>query len=140
VLGVQYNTTAGRPFPLPFINYYREFQPDWSFTIGAPKANIKWQFHERHDIQLYARLDGFFSNIQNNRVVPGADNADSVSFTTLMTGPGYHWEFIDHFQFFIYAGYTLINDIRLRSEDNEDVFTLNEDNTLYLRAGLKIKI
>lgn len=139
VLGIQYNTTAGRPFPLPYVNYYREFRPKWSYTIGAPKANIKWQFHEKHDIQLYARLDGFYSNIQNNRSVAG-NLADNVSFTTLMVGPGYHWEIIDHVQFYTYAGYTLFNDIRLRDEDGDDVRTLNEDNTLYLRGGIKVKI
>ena len=60
--------------------------------------------------------------------------------TTLLSGLGYEWEFIDHFVFYIYAGHTLINDIRIRDGKGDDVFTLNDVNTFYGRSGVKLKI
>jgi hypothetical protein len=34
ILGLHYSTTSGFPFPLPVVNYYREFHPNWSYTLG----------------------------------------------------------------------------------------------------------
>ncbi|WP_438963181.1 DUF6268 family outer membrane beta-barrel protein, partial [Nonlabens sp.] len=139
VLGVQYNTTAGRPFPLPYLNNYREFAPQWSFALGAPKMNLVYRFNDKNRVQLYARLDGFYANIQNN---VGTSNgaADSVSMTTAMLGPGYQYNFTKHISAYVYAGYTIFNDIRLRDASGDDVKNVNNSNTFYSRAGLKFKI
>ncbi len=139
VVGVQYSTTAGRPFPLPYLNYYREINDQLSFTLGAPKMNLKYSFNEKHEAQLYARLDGFYANIQND--VPTANGlAEDVSMTIAMYGPGYQYNFTKHISAYVYAGFTFINDIRLRNDAGDDVFTINDTNTFYSRAGLKFKI
>jgi hypothetical protein len=140
VVGVQYNTTAGRPFPLPYLNYYRELNDKWSFTLGAPKMNLKYTFNEKHNAQLYARLDGFYANIQNN--IPTTDGriADNASMTVAMFGPGYAYNFTKHISFYVYTGFTFVNDIRLRDVGGDDVKTINDTNTLYSRAGIKFKI
>lgn len=139
VIGVQYNTTAGRPFPLPYVNYYRELNKDWSFTLGAPKMNLKYRFNDKNSVQLYARLDGFFANIQNDEATTRGV-AEDVSMTVAMFGPGYQYNFTKHISAYLYAGYTFINDIRLRDDNADDVVTLNETNTFYSRIGLKFKI
>ncbi|WP_438969361.1 DUF6268 family outer membrane beta-barrel protein [Nonlabens sp.] len=139
VVGVQYNTTAGRPFPLPYINYYREINEDWSFTLGAPKMNLKYRFSDKNSVQLYARLDGFFANIQNDEPTTRGV-AEDVSMTVAMFGPGYQYNFTKHISAYVYAGYTFINDIRLRDDNADDVVTLNDTNTFYSRIGLKFKI
>ncbi|RDK84765.1 DUF6268 family outer membrane beta-barrel protein [Marinirhabdus gelatinilytica] len=141
ILGLNYSTTAGRPFPLPFVNYYREFAPKWTYTAGVPKSNIKYEFVKNMKLQGFITLDGFFSNIQENEPVDNTQTiAENVSMTTLLSGLGYEWEFIDHFVFYVYAGHTLINDIRLRDSNGDDVFTINDTNTFYSRGGLKVKI
>jgi len=144
VVGLNYSTTAGRPFPLPFINYYREFRPRWSFGLGVPKSNIKWEFVDNHELQGFVTLDGFFANIQNNVSVNTPDGtqdiAENVSMTTLLSGLGYSWEFIDHFEFYLYVGHTIINDIRLEDNSNNEVFTINDRNNFYGRTGIKVKI
>ncbi|GAK97461.1 hypothetical protein JCM19294_1507 [Nonlabens tegetincola] len=139
VLGVQYSTTVGRPFPLPYVNYYREFATDWSYSIGAPKMNLRYRFNDQHSVQLYARLDGFYANIQNDvNTINGV--ADNISMTTAMMGPGYTYNLTKHISFYVYAGYTIFNDIRLRDADGEDVRTINSSNTFYSRAGIKFQI
>ncbi len=139
VVGVQYSTTVGRPFPLPYLNYYREFKEDWSFTVGAPKMNLRYRFDEKNSVQLYARLDGFYANIQEDVETTGGI-ADNVSMTIAMLGPGYQYNFTKHISVYVYAGYTVLNEIRLRNPDGDDVKIVNDVNTFYSRAGIKFKI
>ncbi|WP_263649803.1 DUF6268 family outer membrane beta-barrel protein [Rasiella rasia] len=141
VLGLNYSTTAGRPFPLPFINYYREFAPKWSFGLGVPKSNIKFEFVKDMKLQGFVTLDGFFANIQENVPIQGTNLVgENISMTTLLSGIGYEWEFMDHLVFYIYGGHTIINDIRLRDSKGNDVYTINDQNNFYGRTGIKLKV
>ncbi|MGB3590048.1 MAG: DUF6268 family outer membrane beta-barrel protein [Nonlabens sp.] len=140
VVGVQYNTTAGRPFPLPYLNYYREINDKLSYTVGVPKMNLRYRFNDKHSIQGYARLDGFFANIQNDTKVIDGRIAEDVSMTIAMIGPGYQYNFTRHISAYVYAGYTFLNEIRLRDANAEDVRIVNDKNTFYSRVGLKFKI
>ncbi|MDC7999310.1 DUF6268 family outer membrane beta-barrel protein [Gilvibacter sediminis] len=144
VIGLQYSTNQGRPLPLPIINYYRQFHPSWSYSLGTPKTNIKHMFNAKNSIQAYVSLDGFFSNLQNNRVVTNPDGstsiADNISMTQVLGGLGYEYNFAKNFYFYLYAAYTLYNELRLRDENRNNVFNLNENNTGYFRTGVKFKI
>ena len=142
ILGLNYSTTTGFPFPLPIVNYYKRFHPDWSYSIGTPKSNLKHYFNYKHAIQTFVTLDGFFANIQENFRVEGPGNgiAESISMTILLSGIGYEYNFTDHISFYTYAGYTLMNDIRLRDKDLDDLYTINKSNTFYARGGLKFSI
>jgi hypothetical protein len=140
VVGVQYSTRIGRPFPLPYINYYREFTPKWSYSVGAPKMNLKYRFNEKNNVQLYASLDGFYANIQNDIMTDSAGVGDNISLTTVVSGAGYEYAITKYLKLYAYAGYTLLNDIRLRDEDGEDTKTINDSNTFYSRAGIKISL
>ncbi|MGB0788427.1 MAG: hypothetical protein ACPGQR_02710, partial [Marinirhabdus sp.] len=84
ILGISYSTIAGRPFPLPLINYNKRFHPNWSFTIGAPKTNIKYYVTEKSIFQAFVTLDGFYANIQNDIPIPNQNPADTISFTTVL--------------------------------------------------------
>ena len=50
ILGLRYSTTAGRPFPLPFVNYYKKFHPSWSYGLGVPKTNLKYYINNKNII------------------------------------------------------------------------------------------
>ena len=145
ILGLQYSTTTGFPFPLPIINYYRKWDENWSFAIGTPKSNLKYYINDKHELQAFVTLDGFFANIQDNfdvtPVDPDNDNrAESISMTIILSGIGYEYSFTDHIKFYIYGGHTLRNDIRLRDSNLDDVSNINETNTFYGRSGLKFTI
>jgi len=145
ILGLRYSTTAGFPFPLPIVNYYKRWNEKWSFMIGPPKSNLKYYFNDKHQLQLFTTLDGFFSNVQNNfDITPGtSDNdavAESMSMTILLSGLEYEFSLTDRLKFYLYAGHTLINNIRFRDGDRDDVYTINDTNTFYARSGLKFTI
>ena len=145
IMGLEYSTTTGIPFPLPVVNYYKRFDPKWSYSLGVPKTNLKYYFNDKNSMQGFITLDGFFANVQNNfDISPNnpASNAlaESVSMTILLSGLGYEYNFTEHFSFYIYGGHTIINDIRLRDENLDKVYTINDTNSFYGRAGLKFNI
>ncbi|TPN84469.1 DUF6268 family outer membrane beta-barrel protein [Aquimarina algicola] len=145
ILGLRYSTTAGRPFPLPFVNYYRRFHTNWSFVLGVPKTNIKYYLSKKSIFQSFVTLDGFFANIQNNRTFTSPDTqqsrtANNISMTIALAGLGYEYYITENLVFYIYSGFTIINDIRLRNDNQEDILTVNDQNSLYIRGGIKLKI
>ncbi|WP_010521493.1 DUF6268 family outer membrane beta-barrel protein [Aquimarina agarivorans] len=145
VIGLQYSTKAGIPIPLPFINYYKQFAPKWSYGLGVPKSNIKYYLNDKNVFQAFATLDGFFANIQKDRVIPNSNGTNtattaSISMTVALGGLGFEHLFTDHLVLYAYTGFTFLNDIRLRDNNQDDVFTINDTNTFYIRGGLKFKL
>lgn len=145
ILGLQYSTTTGFPFPLPIVNYYRRWDEKWSFMVGTPKSNLKYYFNDKHSLEAFVTLDGFFANVQRNfDATPSGsvtdELAESISMTVLLSGLEYQYKITEHLRFYIYTGHTLLNDIRLRDADKNDIYTINKTNTYYARSGLKFSI
>lgn len=145
ILGLAYSTTSGIPFPLPVINYYKRFSSDWSYSLGIPKTNLKYYINDKNSLQAFATLDGFFANIQRNFDVnpmntSQEDIADNISMTIVLAGLGYEYNFTKHLSFYLYTGHTLLNNIRLRDENLDKVYIINETNSFYGRGGLKFSI
>lgn len=143
ILGLQYNITSGRPFPLPIINYNVRASENWSYTLGVPKTNIKYYFNEKNIVQAFVTLDGFYAHVQDNPKILSSSNvvnADSISMTVVLGGLGYEHYFTDNLLFYFYGGYTILNNIRLEDENRDEVFNINDTNSFYMRGGLKFKI
>ncbi|GAA0871284.1 hypothetical protein GCM10009117_04300 [Gangjinia marincola] len=140
ILGLRYSTAAGRPFPLPVVNFNKEVNDKWAYTLGAPKTAIKYTINKKNTLQAFITLDGFFANLQNDLQLDDGQVADSMSMTIFWGGVGYEYYFTKNLLFFAYAGHTFINDIRLRDENTEDIYTINQVNTAYVRGGFKFKL
>lgn len=144
IVGLNYSTNAGRPYPLPILNYYKKFHPNWSYSLGSPKTNIKHSLNDKSAIQAFITLDGFYSNIQNNRDVFDEDgatrSASNISMTSVLGGVGYEYEFTKHLLYYGYFGHTFYHQIRLRDTDRNTLYRLNEENTFYIRTGIKFKL
>lgn len=140
IFGLDYSTTPGRNFPLPLINYYREFHPNWTYTLGVPKTNIRHYLNDDHKdaIQGFVTLDNFFANIQSNMSIDGR-TAENISMTIILGGLGYEHFFTKHLLYYAYATHSIRNDFRLRNNNRDDIYTINSDNTFYFRTGVKFK-
>ena len=140
IFGLDYSSTPGRNFPLPLINYYREFHPNWTYTLGVPKTNIRHYLNDDHKdaVQAFVTLDNFFANIQNNMTING-QTAENISMTIILGGLGYEHFFTKHLLYYAYATHSISNDFRLRNNDRDDIYTINSDNTFYFRTGVKFK-
>ena len=139
VLGLTYNATTGVPFPLPFVNYYRRVNENWSFSAGIPKSNLKYYFNEKSIVQTFVTLDGYFANIQRSVIINGKE-VDNVSLSVAVGGLGYEYCFTKHLVAYTYAGYTFRLNNVLRDENRDEVFKLDDINAFYLRTGIKFKI
>lgn len=143
ILGLTYNTNAGTPFPLPFINYFKQVSPRVSYGLGVPKSNIKYALTAKHTLQAFATLDGFYANIQKDVSITRnevEEKATELSMLVALSGFGYEYKFSQRFIFYAYSGYTILNDIRLRDKNAKDVYTINDKNSFYFRFGLKLKL
>ncbi|MEH6406210.1 MAG: DUF6268 family outer membrane beta-barrel protein [Leeuwenhoekiella sp.] len=140
ILGLNYSTTPGRNYPLPLINYYREFHPNWTYTLGVPKTNVRHYLNDNHKdaLQAFVSLDNFFSNIQQNMII---DNkvAENISMTIVIGGLGYEHFFTKHLLYYAYATHSVYNDFRVRDNDRNTIYTINDENSFYFRTGVKFK-
>lgn len=139
VLGLTYNTTAGLPYPLPFVSYYRKINDTWSFNLGVPKSNLKYTFNKHSIVQAFTSLDGYFTNIQKPMLVNGRE-VNNISLSVAVGGLGYEYCFTKHIIAYTYVGYTFRLKNVLRNANRDEVFKLDELNAFYLRTGLKFKI
>lgn len=145
ILGLQYSTTSGLPLPLPIVNYYKRFHPDWSYALGVPKTNINYYLNNNSNLQAFVTLDGFFANVQNNFYTMPASTvnqrlAENISMTIVLAGIGYEYNFTNYLSLYIYTGHTVVNDIRFRDNKFNKVYTINDTNSFYGRTGLKFSI
>ncbi len=140
VLGLTYNSATGLPIPLPLINYYKRFHPNWSYTLGVPRMNFKYHANEKHTLQTVLLLDGYFVNAQNDIVLPDNDLGSAISLSVLVGGVGYQYNITKSMSFYGLAGYTISQRGLLRDDKRNNVFILNEEGSLYFKAGFKIAI
>ncbi|WP_235010984.1 DUF6268 family outer membrane beta-barrel protein [Aquimarina sp. AU119] len=144
ILGLRYATPASINFPLPIINYFKRFNPSWSYSLGTPKTSIKYFFNEKNTLQAFIGLDRFYGNLQNNRAFVDQNGetkvAENASMLNIIGALGYQYYFTEHLLFYAYGGYTLSNEIRLRDGNQENVLKINDQNTFYFRSGIKLKI
>lgn len=145
IVGLTYSNTPGRWYPLPIVNYYREFQPNWTFTLGVPKTNVRHYLNDSHKdaIQAFVTLDNIYANVQQNFLVNGLvendTDAESIQMTIGLVGLGYEHFFTDHLLFYGYAAHSFYNDFRLEDGDGKKVYKINTENSPYFRAGIKFK-
>ena len=138
IFGFDYTSTPYRIYPLPILNYYREFHPNWTYTLGVPKTNLRYKIDKKNHVQAFVTLDNFFVNIQGNKMVNGK-LAENISQTLVLGGLGYEHYFTEHLLYYGYAGYSISNDYRLRNNDGDNIYTIDDKSTFYFRTGIKFK-
>lgn len=147
IIGLTYSNVPGRWYPLPLINYYKEFHKNWTYTIGVPKTNVRYYLNNNHKdaIQAFATLDNIYANIQQNFIPnsssdnPDEKQAESIQQTIGLLGLGYEHFFTEHLVFYAYAAHSVYNDFRLEDGDGKKIYKINTENSPYFRAGLKFK-
>ncbi len=138
VLGLTYNSTTGLPVPLPLISYYRKFHPDWSFSLGVPRTDLKHYLGGKHVLELAVFLDGYFINLQNDIPMADGQMASRISLTSLLGTFGYNYRISQRMTFFAMVGQSLLQEGKLRNLERGEVFLLNDESNFYIRTGFKI--
>lgn len=138
VLGIAYNSAVALRVPLPVVYFEKRFNPSWSYIIGVPKTGMKYHFKEKHIIQTEFILDGYFVNLQNSTALPDATFASSISSSAAVVTLGYSYNITKEMSFYGFFGHTIFQLGVLRDEERNDIFTLNDDSSFYMRAGFRI--
>ncbi len=138
VLGIAYNSTVALRVPLPIVYYERRFHENWTYVVGVPKTAIKYHFNEKHQLQSEFILDGYYVNLQNSIILPGGGAAASISSSASMGTFGYQYAIRKSAFLYIYGGHTIFQKGVLRNSDRDDIFTLNDGPSFYMRAGFRI--
>lgn len=140
VLGLSYNSTTGLPVPLPLVSYYRRFHEKWSFTLGIPRSNFKYHIAKKHTLETTLLLDGYFINVQNDILLPDGGLGSKISLSALVAAIGYQYNISKRTSLYMLAGRSIEQEGKLRNDNREDVFLLNDEANFYLRTGIKIGI
>jgi len=140
VLGLTYNSTTGLPVPLPLINYYRRFHPNWAFTLGIPRSDLKYYVAKKHVFEMALFLDGYFINLQNSILLEDGQVASKISLTSLLGTIGYQYNISNRMALFAMVGKSLVQEGKLRNDEQGNVFLLNNESNFYIRTGFKIGI
>ena len=138
ILGFDYSSTPFRNYPLLILNYYRELSPNWTYTVGVPKMNLRYKINKTNHVQSFVTLDNFFANLQGNKMVNGKV-AENISQTIVIGGLGYEYYFTEHLLYYGYAGYSILNEYRLRNNDGDDIYIIDDKSSLYFKTGIKFK-
>jgi len=138
VLGIAYNSTVALRVPLPIVYYERRFHENWTYVVGVPKTAIKYHFNEKHQLQSEFILDGYYVNLQNSIILPGGGAAASISSSASMGTLGYQYAIRKSAFLYVYGGHTIFQKGVLRNSDRDDIFTLNDGPSFYMRAGFRI--
>ncbi|GAB5475280.1 MAG: hypothetical protein Mars2KO_33790 [Maribacter sp.] len=141
VFGLSYNSATGLPFPLPLLNYNKRFHPNWSYSVGVPRWDIKYHSdNKKHVTQAALFLDGYFVNIQNDVLLPNDVVGTSISLSALVSAVGYQYKFTKEISVYGLVGYSLVQEGLIRDGNRNRAFILNNQGNIYLRTGFKIGI
>ena len=140
ILGLTYNSTTGLPVPLPLLSYYRKFHPDWSFSVGVPRSDLKYYLGKKHVLEMALFLDGYFVNLQNHIPMSDGQSASRISMTSLIGTLGYQYRVSEKMTLFVMGGKTFYQEGKLRNDERGEVFLLNDKANFYIRTGFKIGI
>lgn len=138
VLGIAYNSTVALRVPLPIVYFEKRFHPNWTYVVGVPKTGMKYHLDKKQIIQTEFILDGYFVNLQNDTALPDAGFASSISSSAALVTLGYSYNITKVMSVYGFVGHTLFQAGVLRDEDRNDIFTLNDDSSFYLRTGFRI--
>ena len=140
IFGIRISGSGGFPV-LPFISYYRKFHPKWSYNVGVPKTQLQYHLTERHRLKLVARIDGFRSSLQNSvETEPDGERAEIIRQQLILGGLRYEYNFTDHLEFYLNGSYIINNSLELRDRSTNTLFEFQEDNSFYIKTGIRFKI
>ena len=140
ILGVSVSGNGGFPI-LPFISYFRKFHPKWSYNLGVPKTQLQYYISERSRLKLVARIDGFSTNLQNDLPIsPGVEPAERLRQRLILGGLRYEFKLTDHLEVYFNGSYVIDNSIELRDDSRDTLFDFEEDNSFYIKTGIRFKI
>jgi hypothetical protein len=138
--GAEYDAQNGLNFPIPVIAYTKRLSDKWAYKIGFPDSRAKWTLNNNHNIEAFTTLDGLVGNINDDVEIYKVDYTGTMNNTYFVGGIGYNLRFLKNFLFESKVGYTMVNNLKVQSYDNDEIYDFNLQNSLYINFGLKYNL
>jgi len=139
IIGAAFSGNGGIPFPIPFISFYKKFHPKWSYNLGAPISNFQYHASEKFRLKLFATLDGFNSNLQNDQLVSSGEVANRIRLNMVLLGSRFEYKLSDHVESFLTVTRSINPSIQLR-QGRERIISLSTADVMHYRLGVRFKI
>ena len=108
--------------------------------MGIPRSNFKYHASSKHTFETTLLLDGYFINVQNDILLPDNQIGSKISLSALVGALGYQYNISKRMALFALFGRSFEQEGKLRDNQRQDVFLLNDEWNLYIRTGFKIGI
>ena len=130
----------GKEFHFRNIGHY---QKNNKLNVGLVKRRCNEHLIDKKEIANFLRLNkkGYKNNFEvNDTSTTDKKTAENISMTVGLTGIGYEHFFTKHFLLYVYGAHSVYTDFRLRDGNGNNVYTINDENSFYVRTGLKFKL
>lgn len=140
MFGLGYTRLTGKPQVIPIIRYYKELNSKLSYAIGFPVSFLQYKINNEHEINLSARVNGFYSNLSNSISVQNNNIASGVSFRTGLIGLEYNYKMDKVWSVFFKTEYSFYNNYELVDGNGGQVYDYNMSSAPYFSSGVKLNI
>ncbi len=138
--GVEYDAQYGLNFPIPVIAYTKRLNDKWAYKVGFPDSRAKWTFSDNHNFEAFTTLKGLVGNINDDVEIYKVDYTGTLNSTYFVGGLGYNLRFLKNFLLESKVGFSAVNNLKVQSYDNDEIYDFDMKNSLYLNFGLKYNL
>ncbi len=138
--GVEYDAQYGLNFPIPVIAYTKRLNDKWAYKVGFPDSRAKWTFSDNHNFEAFTTLKGLVGNINDDVEIYKVDYTGTLNSTYFIGGLGYNLRFLKNFLLESKVGFSAVNNLKVQSYDNDEIYDFDMKNSLYLNFGLKYNL
>ena len=85
-------------------------------------------------------MDGFSANLQRGVLIEEGVIAERFRTRLIVGGLRYEYKLTDHLEFYFNGSYIIDNSSELRDNNQNTLFTIDEDSRFYVKTGIRFKI
>ncbi|MCK0161328.1 DUF6268 family outer membrane beta-barrel protein [Allomuricauda sp. F6463D] len=140
-IGAIYDHQYGLDTPIPWVTYSKQLTEKFGYQIGFPEMYANYNLGLCHQFSAFAKLDGFMGSFNDEMEVKVSDFDDTgiLRQTSVVSGLGYSFNFLDNFSLNIDAGFSLYNNMTVEDYDGNEIYDFDYNNGFYGTIGIKYR-
>lgn len=140
-IGAIYDHQYGLDTPIPWVTYSKQVTEKFGYQIGFPEMYAKYNLGLSHQFRAFAKLDGFMGSFNDEMEVKVSDFEETgiLRQTSVVSGLGYSFNFLDNFSLHIDAGFSLYNNMTVEDYNGNEIYDFDYNNGFYGTIGIKYR-
>ena len=141
-VGLGYGILRKRPLLYPFFSYAQSLSKKITLELGYPHSTLHYRINERHYLMSTGSFNGEYTNIHlpsntPNNLPYGTVRLSQYAFDLNI---GYHYNIQPRWKTVIKIGYLIDNTATINDSDNNILYDLATDPSVYLSMGITYNI